>query len=116
VFALWGGLMTDSSEHGIGLAAAIKMLRDDVLTARTSAAGSGVYFPVTAITLELKVAATRSADGKAGFSIPFVNVELGGSASWQRDTMQTVTVTFGSPVDKFGDPVRVSEASDELKG
>jgi Trypsin-co-occurring domain 2 len=108
--------MTEASEHGIGLADAIKMLRDEVLKARVWAAGSTVHFPVSAMTLELKVAATRSADGKAGFSIPFVNVELGGSAGWQRETMQTVTVTFGSPVDEAGDPVQVGALSDELKG
>lgn len=107
--------MSEASEHGIGLADAIRMLRNDVLAARASAAGSTVHFPVTAMTLELKVAATRSADGKAGFSIPFVNVELGGSAGWQRETMQTVTVTFGSPVDDAGNPVQVSASSDELK-
>jgi hypothetical protein len=108
--------MTDAAEQGIGLAAAIEMLRTEVIAARASAAGQSVQFPVTSMTLELKVAATRSASGKAGFSIPFVNVELGGSGGWQRDTLQTVTVTFGSPVDEAGNPVQVSLSSDELKG
>ncbi len=66
--------------------------------------------------VELKVAATRTADGKAGFRVPFVNVEVGGSAGWQRETMQTVTVTFGSPVDQEGSPVKVAGSSGALKG
>lgn len=108
--------MTDVSETGIGLAAAIETLRDEILTAHTSAAGSSVQFPVTSIKLDLQVVATRSADGKAGFCVPFVNVQLGGSAGWQRETTQTVSVTLGSPIDAAGNPVRVAEASDELKG
>jgi hypothetical protein len=45
-----------------------------------------------------------------------VNVELGGSAGWQRETMQTVTVVFGAPVDREGRPVKVAQKSSELKG
>jgi hypothetical protein len=108
--------MTDVPVYGIGLAEAIAMLRADVVRARVAAADSTVQFPVESIMMELKVAATRSTEGKAGFCIPFINVELGGSKEWQRETMQTVTVTFGSPVDDEGNPVKVSEASDELEG
>ena len=108
--------MTDAPEQGIGLADAIEMLRAELLRARDAAAGSAVQFPVDSMTVELKVVATRSADGRAAFSVPFVNVGLGGSAGWQRETMQTVTVTFGAPVDEAGHPVRVTASSDELKG
>lgn len=107
--------MPDGLERGMGLAAAIELLRAEVLQAQQSAAGSPVQFPVSSITVELKVAATRSADGKAGFCVPFVNVELGGSAGWQRETMQTVTVTFGSPVDSQGNVLMVTSSSSELK-
>jgi Trypsin-co-occurring domain 2 len=104
------------AEQGIGLADAIAMLRGELLKARAAAADSKVQLPVASMTVELQVAATRSADGKAGFTVPFVNVGLGGSAGWQRETMQTVTVTFGSPVDQAGNPVKVAASSDELKG
>ena len=107
--------MTDRPENGIGLAAAIGMLRTEVLSAHAVAAGSAVQFPVESMTLELKVVAIRSADGKAGFCVPFVNVELGGSAGWQRETTQTVTVTFGPPVDQAGNPVKVAQSSNEMK-
>ena len=108
--------MADKNEHGIGLADAIAMLRTEVLSAHTASARSTVRFPVTSMTLELKVVATRSADGKAGFCVPFVNVELGGSAGWQRESTQTLTVTFGSPVDDNDDPVKVDRASNVQKG
>ncbi len=69
-----------------------------------------------ALTLELKVGLTKSADGKAGFRVPFVGAELGGSAAYQRETVQTVTLVLGSPVDRHGNPVKVAAASDEMKG
>lgn len=108
--------MADGQENGIGLADAIDMLRGEVLRAHAAAAGSNVQFPVSSITLDLQVVATRSADGKAGFCVPFVNIELGGSAGWQRETTQRVSVTLGEPIDKEGNPVRVAQASAELKG
>lgn len=107
--------MAEVPEQGIGLADAINMLRGEVLRAHANAVGSGVQFPVQSLEVELKVVATRSADGKAGFCVPFVNVELGAAAGWQRETTQTVTVIFGPPIDSEGNPVKVSESSDELK-
>lgn len=107
--------MADKSGDGIGLADAIKMLRAEVLNAHRAAVGSNVRFPVESMALELKVAATRSADGKAGFCVPFVNVELGASTGWQRETMQTVTVTFGTPVDDKDNPIDVSLTSNKPK-
>ena len=108
--------MTDVPEHGIGLTDAINMLRAEVLNAHAAAADSLVQFPVESLTLELQVVATRSADGKAGFSIPFVNVELGGSAGWQWENTQTVTVTFGPPIDPDGNVLKVARSSSEPKG
>jgi hypothetical protein len=108
--------MANAPEEGIGLADAIEMLRAELLRARRAAAGSMVQFPVASMTVQLQVAATRSADGKASFTVPFVNVGLGGSAGWRRETIQMVTVTFGSPVDQDGNPVKVSASTDELKG
>jgi Trypsin-co-occurring domain 2 len=108
--------MGDESEPGIGLAEAIGLLREELLRARAAGAGSAVQLPVESMTVELQVAATRSADGKAGFRVPLINVELGGGVGWQRERMQTVTVVFGGPVDPEGRPVRVARAAEELKG
>lgn len=107
--------MGRAPEAGIGLAEAIEMLRGEVLKANLEASKSTVTLPVESMTIELKAVATRSADGKAGFSVPIVNVELGGSVGWEREATQTVTITFGAPVDKAGRPVSVAEESNELK-
>jgi Trypsin-co-occurring domain 2 len=104
------------SVDGLGLAEAIGLLRDELLRARAAGAQSDVQLPVESMTVELTVTATRSVDGKAGFKVPVVEVELGGGGSRERGSEQTITVVFGSPVDRVGRPVKVAKASDELKG
>ena len=106
----------DVEGHAIGLAEAIAMLRDELLAARAEGAGADIQLPVESMTVALQVAATRGRDGKAGFRVPFVNAELGASAGWQREHMQTVTVVFGAPVDREGNPVKVARASAQRKG
>jgi Trypsin-co-occurring domain 2 len=111
--------MTDQesgSVKGLGLAEAIEALRDDLLKARAAGATSEIQLPVESMTVELTVTATREVNGKAGFKVPIVEVELGGGGSRERGTGQTVTVVFGGPVDREGKPVKVARASSELKG
>ena len=109
--------MTDGrSVDGLGLAEAIEALRDDLLKARAAGATSDIQLPVESMTVELTVTATRTREGKAGFMVPFVPVELGGGGSRERGTGQTVTVVFGGPVDRQGEPVKVAQATSELKG
>lgn len=104
-----------SADLGIGLAEAIAVLRSELLAARAAAAGTDIQLPVESMTVQLHVAATRTREGKAGFSVPIVNVDFGGSVGWQREKMQTVTVVFGGPVDRDGRPVKVTSADDVLK-
>ena len=112
-----GWVMADQeSGEGLGLAEAIEALRDDLLKARADGATSDIQLPVESMTVELTVTATRSREGKAGFKVPIVPVELGGGGSRERGTGQTVTVVFGGPVDRDGKPVKVAQATDELKG
>jgi hypothetical protein len=109
--------MTDGrSVEGLGLAEAIEALRDDLLKARAAGAKSEIQLPVESMTVELTVTATRTREGKAGFKVPIVEVELGGGGSRERGTGQTMTVVFGGPVDRDGNPVKVAQATDELKG
>jgi len=77
-------------------------------------AASDIQLPVQSMTVVLTVRATRSADGKAGFKVPIVDLELGAGASREHGSEQTVTVVFGGPVDRDGNPVKVAESSDEL--
>jgi NTP-dependent ternary system trypsin peptidase co-occuring protein len=104
------------SVDGLGLAEAIASLRDDLLKARAEGATSDIQLPVESMTVELTVTATRTREGKAGFKVPIVEVELGGGGSREHGTGQTVTVVFGGPVDREGNPVKVAQASSELKG
>jgi Trypsin-co-occurring domain 2 len=101
---------------GLGLADAIGLLRDELLKARADGAGSDIQLPVESMTVVLTVEATRSLEGKAGFRVPVVELELGGGGSRQRSTGQTVTVVFGEPVDRDGRPVKVAKTSSQLKG
>ena len=66
---------------GIGLADAIGMLRDELLQARAGGAGSDIQLPVESMTVVLTVEATKSVDGKAGFKVPVVELELGGGGA-----------------------------------
>jgi Trypsin-co-occurring domain 2 len=111
-----GGSGVAKESDGIGLADALELLRAELAAAREKAAGTDVQFPIETLTVELKVGVTRSADGRAGFKVPFIEVELGGSTGYNRETLQTVTVVLGSPVDREGRPVKVARATDEVKG
>ena len=103
-------------EYGLGLSDAIGMLRDELLKARAVGANSDIQLPVESMTVVLTVEATRSLEGKAGFKVPVVELELGGGGSRQRSSGQTVTVVFGEPVDRQGRSVKVARASDKPKG
>src|SRR5215212_360098 len=98
------------SVEGLGLAEAIASLRDDLLQARAVGASSEIQLPVESMTVELTVTATREINGKAGFKVPIVEVELGGGSSRERGTGQKVTVVFGEPVNRKGEPVKVAQA------
>lgn len=101
---------------GLGLSEAIGLLRDELLRARAAGAGSDIQLPVESMTVELSVMATRSADGKAGFTVPIVDLQLGGGVSRERGSEQKVTVVFGGPVDRDGRPVKIASVSDILPG
>jgi hypothetical protein len=111
-----GGDVAESKVPSVGLSEAIKGLRAELVTAMTAGAGEPIQFPIAKMTVELQVVATKGADGKAGFRVPVIEVELGGGANWQRENTQTVTIEFGSPVDREGRPVKVASASSQIKG
>jgi Trypsin-co-occurring domain 2 len=104
------------SVEGLGLSDAIGLLRDELLRARAAGGSLEIQLPIESMTVQLTVTAKRSVDGKAGFKVPFVGLELGGGAGRQRGSEQLVTVVFAGPVDREGKPVKVAPATDELKG
>jgi len=96
------------AEDRIGLADAIKSLRDELLTA--AAAAQGLHFPIENIALEFHVGVTKEVEGKAGAK--FWVVELGGGASYSNEQIQKVTVTLGPPVDDEGRAFKVGRGYD----
>ena len=104
-----------AATDGLGLAEAIGLLRDELLKARAAGAGSDIQLPVESMTVDLTVTATRSRDGRAGFTVPVVGLQVGGGGARERGSEQKVTVVFGGPVDRDGNPVKVASASDVLK-
>jgi hypothetical protein len=101
---------------GLGLADAIGLLRGELLRAQAAGADSDIQLPVESMTVELTVTAARSLDGKVGFTVPVVGLELGGGGARERGSEQKVTVVFGGPVDRAGSPVKVAEESNKRKG
>jgi Trypsin-co-occurring domain 2 len=105
-----------SEPEGIGLADAIEALQAELQTAHLNAAGRDIQFPIESLTVELTVGVTKSANGKAGFTVPLIGAQLGGSAGYDRQSTQTVTLTLGSPVDRDGRPIKVADAVRERMG
>jgi hypothetical protein len=102
--------------EGLGLADAIGLMRDELLRARAEGADSDIQLPVESMTVELAVSATKSADGRAAFVVPIVGLQLGGGGARERGSEQKVTVVFGGPVDREGNPVKIARASSVRKG
>jgi NTP-dependent ternary system trypsin peptidase co-occuring protein len=91
------------------LAETVEALRAELARAVAAGAGAGFQFPVAGVQLEFHVGVTKAGEGRAG--VRFWVVELGGSGSYAREEIQTVTVTLGAPVDQNGDPVKIYRAS-----
>lgn len=102
-----------AESEGIGLADAISALQAELVLAQAQAAEHEIQFPIETLTVELKVGVTKSADGRAGFKVPLIGAELGGSAGMDRESTQTITLHLGRPVDRAGRPVKIAEHSHE---
>lgn len=104
------------AEVHIGLVEAIEALHAELAEARRRSLQAGIQFPIESMTVELKLGAVKTKEGKAAFRVPVVNAEIGGSAGWTAESTQTVTLVFGAPVDEKGNPLKVAQVSDHMKG
>lgn len=95
----------------LGLAEAIIEIKKGLAEAQAAATPSGLRLPMKSVTVELKVVAMKSADAKAGFKVPVVNLELGGGGAISHEQTHTITVVFDAPVDAYGQPVKIGKAS-----
>ncbi len=94
------------------LAETVEALRAELARAVAAGAGAQFQFPVTGVQLEFHVGVTKVGEGRGG--VRFYVVELGGSGSYSREEIQTVTVTLGAPVDRNGEPVKIYRGSDQM--
>ncbi|MDR1386731.1 MAG: hypothetical protein LBJ44_03900 [Propionibacteriaceae bacterium] len=79
-------------ENGVPLSKAIEALRDELEQSMRAGEGRDLRFKVDEVKLELKVAATTDAAGKAG--VKWFLFEAGGEVSHQSAQTQTVTLTL----------------------
>lgn len=103
----------NETPEGVGLDDVLEGLRAELASAQAKAAGADLQFPIETLTVELKVGVTWSGQGKAGFRVPLFGAELGASTGVDRETLQTVTLVLGAPVDRDGRPVKVASVTKE---
>ncbi|MGW5189004.1 trypco2 family protein [Kribbella sp. NPDC004138] len=96
----------------LGLADAIEELRNELQTAQANAVGAGVQLPIQSVSVELQLVVTKEGQGKAGFKVPVIDLELGVEGGYGREATHKVVIEFGPPVDGDGEPVRVERLSE----
>jgi hypothetical protein len=97
-----------SEKNEIGLVEAIEAVRAELTLAVAQNADKEIQFPVDKVDLEFHVGITRTASGTGG--IRFWVIELGGNASHESESVHTVKVSLGAPVDSQGKTIKVTRA------
>jgi hypothetical protein len=98
----------------IGLTEAIALVREELVQAVEEGVGSDIQFPVGQVTLEFQVGLTKTDDVHGGLKLWVL--ELGASREYARESVQTISIVLGPPVDATGNPIKVSAASEEIPG
>ncbi len=93
----------------LGLAETIEALRADLEEAVAKAAGRDIQFPVKGIEIEFQVGVTKSAEAKTG--VKFWVFELGGGGEYAKESLQKLTVSLDTPVDREGRPIKVAQST-----
>ncbi|MGP4111442.1 trypco2 family protein [Streptomyces sp. 4N509B] len=91
-------------DHFVGLAEAIRQVRQELVEAQEDGVGQPMRFVVQQVSLEFAVQVHRSGDGRTGLRIGVLTADLGGGAS--RDTTHRIQVDL-QPVDEDGHVSRV---------
>ena len=94
----------------IGLSEVIRALRAELDAAMTAAEGERVQFEATAIEMEFEVGVTKSTEGQGG--VRFWVLELGGSRTHARESVQRVTLSL-EPVLEGGGKVKIAKGRDQ---
>lgn len=100
-----------SGESALGLADAIEDLRDELELARSRVKADGITFPIRSVTVELQMVAVKEGEGKAGFKIPVIDLELGVAGRVSREATHRIVIEFATPVTASGEAIRVNRVS-----
>lgn len=103
--------MPEEETDELGLAEAIIQIKTALAAAQTAPAPGGLRLPMKSVTVELKVVAKKSANAKAGFKVPVVNLELSGDGAISHEQTHTITLVFDAPLDTGGNLVKIGKAS-----
>lgn len=98
-------------ESGIPLVETIESLRAQLSAAVEAGSDQEIQFPVDGVDLEFHVGVTRGAAATGG--VRFWVVELGASGSYEAESIQTVKVSLGAPVDATGQTVKIRRVTSE---
>lgn len=98
----------------IGLADVIEQVRAELAAATAARPAGAAEFPVESVSMTFQVGVTKEAGTNAGIKVWVL--EAGASGKYAQESVQTVTVELGAPVDRYGNPISVSGRSTGLPG
>jgi Trypsin-co-occurring domain 2 len=94
----------------LGLAEVLQSLHEELADAVERSAEGDIHFPVDEIELTVQVGVTDEGSGSGGAK--FWVLQLGAELTHSRETIQTVTIRIGSPVDRRGRTIDISRNLD----
>jgi len=90
---------------------AVDAVREELVQAVLAGAGHPLQFPVQSVQLTFQVGITRAGGGSGKVSLKVL--ELGRERRREEQSVHTVTVNLGAPVDDAGLPFKVVAQSTE---
>jgi hypothetical protein len=100
-----------NARSDLDLADAIDQLREQLVVARSRTANAEIQFPIHSVTVELQLVAVKEGEGKVGFKVPVIDLELGLTGGLSREVTHRVVIELEGPVDRSGKPIRVDRVS-----
>jgi len=98
-------------DPGLGLAAAIKLVRSELQQAMDDGRSSPLAFTAGTVQLEFEVAFTKGKEGGGGIQAWVVSVDFKGNKSTANTHRMTISLT---PTDRItGEKLKVSDLSSE---
>jgi hypothetical protein len=96
----------------IGLAEVIEQVRAELARAVAARPEGAIEFPVESVSASFQVGVMREGGGEGGINVWVL--QLGASGKYAQESVQTITLELGAPVDGDGNPVRVASRRGKL--